>query len=162
MVNATLFYFLFHRFVMRRVHFTHSNFAWGLHCEMVWRLACFGAALTWLWLGFCAICAEELCHFHQRGSTVRTLISRPTGRFAWTNHFYFQITQPGSRTVTPVRHREFKFLTITNRSHQNNRHLSVIRNGDKKPLVQSPTAHCDSSSEKNNNMVLLQFRTLHY
>jgi hypothetical protein len=25
-----------------------------------------------------------------------TLVNRPMGRFAWTNHIYFQITQPGS------------------------------------------------------------------
>jgi hypothetical protein len=24
------------------------------------------------------------------------------GRWAWTNHIYFQITQPGSSTVTPL------------------------------------------------------------
>jgi hypothetical protein len=24
------------------------------------------------------------------------------GRFAWTNRIYFQITQPGSSTVTPL------------------------------------------------------------
>jgi hypothetical protein len=35
--------------------------------------------------------------FSPWGPTVRTLINRPTGRFAWTNHIYFQITQPGSR-----------------------------------------------------------------
>ncbi len=29
--NATLFYLLFHRLVLSRVHFTYSKFAWGLH-----------------------------------------------------------------------------------------------------------------------------------
>ncbi len=29
--TATLFYFLFYRFAMRRIHFTYRNFAWGLH-----------------------------------------------------------------------------------------------------------------------------------
>jgi hypothetical protein len=24
------------------------------------------------------------------------------GRFAWTNHIYFQLTQPGSSTITPL------------------------------------------------------------
>jgi hypothetical protein len=43
--NATLFYFLFHRLVSRREHFTFINFAWGLHGGVdvkyiVWRLAC--------------------------------------------------------------------------------------------------------------------------
>jgi hypothetical protein len=42
------------------------------------------------------------CHFPQWGSTVRTLINLPMGRFAWTNHIYFLITQPGSSTVTPT------------------------------------------------------------
>jgi hypothetical protein len=32
--NDTLFDFLFHRFVMRRVHFTYSRFAWGLHGDV--------------------------------------------------------------------------------------------------------------------------------
>jgi hypothetical protein len=30
---------------------------------------------------------------------VRTLVNRPRGRFAWTNHINFQVTQPGSSTV---------------------------------------------------------------
>ncbi len=34
MANATLFDFLFHRFVMRRVHFTYSKFAWRLHGDV--------------------------------------------------------------------------------------------------------------------------------
>jgi hypothetical protein len=38
----------------------------------------------------------------QWGSTVRSLDDSPMGRFAWTNHIYFQITQPGSSTVTPL------------------------------------------------------------
>ncbi len=40
--------------------------------------------------------------FSPWGSTVRTLVNRPMGRFAWTNHIYFQITQPGCSTVTPL------------------------------------------------------------
>ncbi len=32
--NATLFYLLFPRKVLRRVHFTFSNFAWGLHGDV--------------------------------------------------------------------------------------------------------------------------------
>jgi len=31
---TTLFDFLFHRFVMRREHFTYSYFAWGLHGDV--------------------------------------------------------------------------------------------------------------------------------
>ncbi len=54
--SATLFDFLFHRFVMIRVHFAYSSFAWRLHGDVdvrwsAWRLVWFGAALTWLWLG---------------------------------------------------------------------------------------------------------------
>ncbi len=59
--------------------------AWWCWREVVWRLACFGAIL---WLGLKS--AQELCHSPQWGSTVRTLVNRPMGRFAWTNHFYFQ------------------------------------------------------------------------
>jgi hypothetical protein len=35
---------------------------------------------------------------------VWTLANRPRGRlrFAWTNHINFQVTQPGSSTVTPI------------------------------------------------------------
>jgi hypothetical protein len=51
MANASLFDLLFHRLVLRRVHFIYSNFAWGLHGGVDvkwsgWRLICFGAALT--------------------------------------------------------------------------------------------------------------------
>ncbi len=35
-----------------------------------------------------------------------TLDSSPMGRFAWTNHIYFQITQPGSSTVSPAMYNE--------------------------------------------------------
>ncbi len=35
-------------------------------------------------------------------SEVRTLANRPRGRFAWTNHIYFQVTQLASITVTPL------------------------------------------------------------
>ncbi len=31
-----------------------------------------------------------------------TIVNRPMGRFAWTNHIYFQITQPSSSNVTPL------------------------------------------------------------
>jgi hypothetical protein len=46
---------------------------------------------------------DELCHSPPMGiGIVRTLANRPRGRFAWTNHINFQITQPGSSTVTPL------------------------------------------------------------
>ncbi len=44
MANATLFDFLFHRLVLRRVHFTDSNLACGLYggvdVKRVWKLDC--------------------------------------------------------------------------------------------------------------------------
>jgi hypothetical protein len=40
--------------------------------------------------------------FSPWASTVWTLVHRPMGIFVWTNHIYFQITQPGSSTVTPL------------------------------------------------------------
>jgi hypothetical protein len=40
--------------------------------------------------------------FSPWGSTVQTLVHRPMGIFAWTNHIYFQITQPSSSTFTPL------------------------------------------------------------
>ncbi len=47
--NAILFDFLFHRLVLRRVHFIYRNFAcgvaWWCGREVVWRLVCFGAAM---------------------------------------------------------------------------------------------------------------------
>ena len=52
--------------------------AWWCGREVVWRLACFGAALT-LWLGIKS--AEELSHSPQWGLTVLTLVNRPMGRF---------------------------------------------------------------------------------
>ncbi len=66
--------------------FIYSNFAWELHGGCLW------AAFTWLWLGLKS--AEELSHSPQWRSTVRTLVNLPKGSFAWTNHIYFQITQP--------------------------------------------------------------------
>ncbi len=72
---------------------------WWCGRAVIWRLACFGAALTWLWLGLKS--EEELSHSPQWGSTERTLVDCLMGRFAWTNHIYIQITQPGS-TVTPM------------------------------------------------------------
>jgi hypothetical protein len=84
--------------------FLYSNFclrvAWWCRREVVWRLDCLGAALTWLWLGLKS--TEELSLSPQWRSTVRTLANRPMGRFAWTNHVYFKITRPGSSTVTPL------------------------------------------------------------
>jgi hypothetical protein len=89
---------------MRRVHFTYSSFAWRLHgdVDVRWSEGLFVLELHWrdLWLGLKS--AEDLSHSPQWGSTVRTLINRPMERFAWTNHIYFQITQPGSSTVTPL------------------------------------------------------------
>ncbi len=64
------------------------------------RLACFGAALTWLCLGLKS--AEELWHSPLWGSTVRTLVDCPMGRFARTYLMFFQITKPGNSTVTPL------------------------------------------------------------
>ncbi len=50
MANATLIDFLFHRLVLRRVHFTYSNLAWGLHGGVDVKgsggLLVLGAALT--------------------------------------------------------------------------------------------------------------------
>ncbi len=47
--NATLFYFLFHRLVLRWVHFTYSNFAWGLHGGV--GVKCSGGLLVfWTWI----------------------------------------------------------------------------------------------------------------
>ncbi len=93
-----------YRLVLRREHFIYSNFVWGgrggVDVSGPWRLVCFGAALTWLWLGLKS--AEELSHSPQWGSTVRTLVNSPVGRFQWTNHSYSQITQPGSSIVTPL------------------------------------------------------------
>ncbi len=40
--------------------------------------------------------------FSPLGIDSATLINRPMGRFAWTNHLYFQITQPVSSTITPL------------------------------------------------------------
>ncbi len=33
-------------------------------------------------------------------SAGRALVNRSMGRLSWTNHIYFQVTQPGSSTVT--------------------------------------------------------------
>jgi hypothetical protein len=99
-----LFLFYISQIGIETSTFIYSNFclgvAWWCGRDVVWRLVCFGSALTWLWLGLKS--AEELSHSPQWRSTVRTLVNRPMGRFAWTNHIYFQITQHGSSTVTPL------------------------------------------------------------
>ncbi len=93
--------YYFHRLTLTRVHFKYSNFAWGLHggVDVMWMEAC-----------LILICIDVILvrvkvsrgfePFSPWGSIVRTLVHRPMGRFAWTNHIYFQITQPGSSTVT--------------------------------------------------------------
>jgi hypothetical protein len=43
-----------------------------------------GAALTCEWLVLKS--AEDLSHYSQWGTTVRTLVDCPMGRLAWTNH----------------------------------------------------------------------------
>ncbi len=98
--RCQFFIFLFHRLVgieshLRWLHFSYSTLLGGW-CgrEVAWRIPCFIAALMWLWSALKS--AEELSHSSQWGSTMRTLVNRPMGRFAWTNHIYFQITQPGS------------------------------------------------------------------
>ncbi len=88
--------FLFRRLVLRRVGFTYSNFSWGLHggVDVKWSrgLLVFGARLTWLWLGLKSV--EDLSHYPQWGSTVRTLVNLPMGRFAWANHIYVLPNNP--------------------------------------------------------------------
>jgi hypothetical protein len=70
---------------------------------VMWTLGGLEACLFWSCIVVIVVIglksSEELSHLPQ---WVRTLINRPMGRFAWTNHIYFQITQPGSRTVTPL------------------------------------------------------------
>jgi hypothetical protein len=66
----------------------------GLAAYLFW--SCIDVIRLWLQS------TGEFCLSPQWGSTVRTLVNRPMGRFAWTNHNYFQITQPGCSTVTPL------------------------------------------------------------
>ncbi len=47
--NATLFDFLFHRFVMRRVHFRYSNFLLG-GCMVMWMGGGLEACLIWRYI----------------------------------------------------------------------------------------------------------------
>ncbi len=49
-----------------------------------------------------SLCQQTNCAtLPQWKSVVQTLANRPKGRFAWTNHFNFQVTQPSS-TVSPL------------------------------------------------------------
>jgi hypothetical protein len=73
-----------------------------------------GVGLMWTWslflhwsrideflLGLKSV--GELCHSPPMGiGSADTIANRPRGRFAWTNHINFQVTQPGSSTVTPL------------------------------------------------------------
>ncbi len=56
--------YYFHRLILTRVHFLHTvillGAAWWSGRDVVWRLVCFGSALTWLWLGLKS--AEDLRH----------------------------------------------------------------------------------------------------
>ncbi len=86
------------------VRFTYSTVNCFGGCSMMWTwsgvedwLFWSCTILTWFWLGLKS--AEKLCYSPQGGSTLRTLFNRLLGRFAWTNHIYFQITQPSSSTV---------------------------------------------------------------
>jgi len=97
--NATLFLvFLFHRLILRRVHFTCSNFAWGLHggADVKWSggLLVLGAALTWLWLGLKSV--EDLSHYPPMGIDSADTSQLSNGEICMgKSHFFFLITQPG-------------------------------------------------------------------
>jgi hypothetical protein len=57
-----------------------------------------GGLLVWICIAVIVVrvkVSKEICAVPQWGSAVRTLV-------AWTYQFYFQITQPGSSTVTPL------------------------------------------------------------
>jgi hypothetical protein len=87
--NATLLIFLFHRFVLRRVHFTYSSFAWGLHGYVDVRWS--GSLLVWSGIDVFVVkvkVSRGIVPFSHWRSTVRTLINRPKGRFAWTKHIF--------------------------------------------------------------------------
>jgi hypothetical protein len=51
--------------------------------EVVWRLACFGVIVVRVKV------SRGIVSFYPMGSLEHTLVNRPTGRFAWTNHIYF-------------------------------------------------------------------------
>jgi hypothetical protein len=60
--------------------------------------------------------ADELCHSPPIGidGSADTIANRPRGRFEWTNHINFHVTQPGSSTVTPIK----KIISLVTPLHQ--------------------------------------------
>jgi hypothetical protein len=104
--NATPFLLLFHRLVLRRVHFTYSTVILLGGCMVVWTWSGLEACLFWSFIDiivvrikvsrgiepFFPVGIDRCGHY--------TVVNRPMGRFAWTNHIYFLKTQPGSSTVT--------------------------------------------------------------
>ncbi len=102
-----IFYFLFYRLVLRRVHFLYSNCAEG--CLVVWTWGSLDSGNLLVWSCYDVIVimvnvkvSKGIMSFSPMGSTVWTLDIRPMGRFAWSNHIYFQITQTGSTRVVPL------------------------------------------------------------
>jgi hypothetical protein len=75
--------YYFHRLILTRVHFTNSNFAWGLHgrVDVMWCGGLFVLDLIDVIVVRVKV-SRGFEPFSPWGSTVRTLVHRPMGRFA--------------------------------------------------------------------------------
>jgi hypothetical protein len=89
-------YFLFLRLVpvLRRVQFTYSNFAWGYGLEACLFKSCIAMLAVKV-----KVSRETVPSSPMGIDSADTIANRPMWRFAWTNHIYFQITQPVSRRL---------------------------------------------------------------
>jgi hypothetical protein len=84
-----------------------------VHTKFCLRFCLVGVGLMWTWslflhwsridefvLGLKSV--DELCHSHPMGTGNADANQPSKGGFAWTNPSNFQVTQPGSTTVTPL------------------------------------------------------------
>ncbi len=100
--HTFFYYFISQICIETSTYILHTVILLG-GCMVIWTWGGLESCLFWSCFDVIVVkvkAAEELCHSPHLGSTVRTIINRPMGRFARTNHIYFQITQPGSSTVT--------------------------------------------------------------
>jgi hypothetical protein len=98
------FVFLFHRLVLRRLHFTCSNLAWGLYGGVDMKFCFFWSCINVIVTDYRVNVSRGTATFSQRGSTVRTQVNRPLamGRFTiYMDKLHLpQMGRPGSSTVT--------------------------------------------------------------
>jgi hypothetical protein len=107
--NAAL---IFHRLVLRRVHFTNSNFAWGLlgGVDVKWSGGLFVLSCIEV-IGVRVKVSRGVVPFSPMAIDSANTSQPPNGE-NWTNHIYCKITQPGSVPTEAARNYNIGFYSI--------------------------------------------------